>query len=75
MRVSLLRWTGVKSATWKNERPDFVSLACMSATGLVVHIKLHEIVEADLTPVNVCAGEARREESVDDVVMKVASGA
>jgi hypothetical protein len=40
-----------------------------------VRQELYEIVEADLTPIDATAGEARREKPVDDVVMKVASGA
>ena len=35
--------------------------------------KLHEIVEADLTPINVADGKARRQKPVDNVVMKIAS--
>jgi hypothetical protein len=37
--------------------------------------KLHEIVEADITPINVTAGKSRRQKLVDNMVMKVASGA
>jgi hypothetical protein len=37
--------------------------------------KLHEVIEADLTPTDVADLELRREKPVDDVMMKVARGA
>jgi hypothetical protein len=58
----------------KDHQPSCLSRPIVQSRKLA-RKKLHEIVEADPAPINVPAGKARRQKPVDNVMMKIASGA
>ena len=64
----------VAHETTKDHQPSCLSRPIAQSRKLA-RKKLHEIAEADPAPINVPAGKARRQKPVDNVVMKVASGA